>query len=167
MVGEIRHAKPNFLQRLLHRIVMIRPVSLFFAPRMYKMDFWLLKLTGGKYTLSELAGWTIVQLTTTGAKSGQPRTMPLIATMDGEKIGLIASSFGRKYNPGWYYNLKSNPVCYVNRNGQTVCYKAREVDGDEYEKFWEKGLSVYAGYEVYKKRASHRHIPVMVLEPKN
>ncbi|HEY5731273.1 MAG TPA: nitroreductase family deazaflavin-dependent oxidoreductase [Anaerolineales bacterium] len=145
---------------------MIPPITMFFAPRMHQMDFWMLKLTRGKYTLSEIGGWTIVQLTTTGSKSGQKRTMPLIATVDGERIGLIASSFGRKNNPGWYYNLKSNPVCFVNRNGETVCYEAREADGSEYEKYWQAGISVFAGYDAYKKRASHRHIPVMVLEPK-
>ena len=166
MAGEMTQARPNLLQRLLHRIVMIRPVSMFFAPRMHHLDFWMLKLTHGKYTLSELAGWTIVQLTTTGAKSGQQRTMPLIATLDGEKIGLIASSFGRKNNPGWYYNLKANPVCYIDNNGETICYEAREAAGGEYEKYWEMGISVYAGYEAYKERASHRHIPVIVLEPK-
>jgi len=158
--------KPNLLQRLLHRIVMIHPVSKFFAPRMHRLDFWMLKLSGGKYTLSELAGWTIIQLTTIGAKTAQKRTMPLIATFDGDKIGLIASSFGRKNNPGWYYNLKANPVCFVDHNGKIVCFEAREVDGDEYDKYWQMGTSVYAGYEAYKERASHRHIPVIVLEPK-
>ena len=162
----MNRTKPNLLQRLLHRIFMILPISMFFAPRMHRMDLWMLKLTGGKYTLSELAGWTIIQLTTTGARSGQQCTMPLIATTDGERIGLIASSFGRSNNPGWYYNLKSNPICYVNNDGETVCYEAREVEGDEYEKFWGMGVSVYAGYQAYKERASHRHIPVMVLEPK-
>ena len=167
MAGKMKSTKPNFLQRLLHRIVIIRPISMFFAPRMHRMDFWMLKLTRGKYTLSQLAGWTIVQLTTTGAKSGQERTMPLIATLDGDKIGLIASSFGRKNNPGWYYNLKANPVCFINQNGEKVCFEAREVAGEEYEKYWQMGSSIYAGYEAYKKAASHRHIPVMVLEPKD
>jgi len=166
MAGEITHTKPNILQRLLHRIIMVRPVSMFFAPRMHRLDIWMLKLTRGKYTLSQLAGWTVVQLTTTGAKSGQPRTMPLIATVDGDRIGLIASSFGREHNPGWYYNLKANPVCYVDHNGKMICFEAREADESEYEKYWQAGVSVYAGYKAYKERASHRHIPVMVLEPK-
>jgi deazaflavin-dependent oxidoreductase (nitroreductase family) len=166
MAGEMNRIKPNLLQKLLHRIVMIRPVSMFFAPRMHRLDFWALKFTRGKYTISELAGWTIVQLTTTGAKSGQQRTMPLIAAVDGEKVSLIASSFGRKNNPGWYYNLKANPVCHVDHNGKTICFEAREAEDDEYEKYWKMGVSVYAGYEAYKERASHRHIPVMVLEPK-
>ena len=167
MAGKMKTKKPNWLQRLIHRIVMFRPVTLFFAPRMHRIDFFVLKITGGKYTLSQLAGWTILQLTTTGAKSGQERTMPLIATLDGDKIGLIASSFGRKNNPGWYYNLKANPVCFIDQNGKKVCFEAREVDGEEYEKYWQMGTSVYAGYEAYKKAASHRHIPVIVLEPKD
>jgi deazaflavin-dependent oxidoreductase (nitroreductase family) len=162
----MKQAKPNVFQRLLHRVVMFRPISMFFAPRMHRMDFWMLKLTNGKYTFSELAGWTIIQLTTIGAKSGEKRTMPLIATVDGEKIGLIASSFGREHNPGWYYNLKAHPECAVELHGTSGNYLAREAEGAEYEKFWQMGVSVYAGYDVYKKRAAHRHIPVMVLERK-
>ena len=165
MAEKMTYAKPNILQRLIHRIAMIRPVSMFLAPRLHRIDFWMLKLTRGKYTLSELAGWTIIQLTTTGAKSGQQRTMPLIATLDGDKIGLIASSFGRKHNPGWYYNLKAHPACEALFNGKSGKYIAYETVGDEYEKYWQMGVSIYAGYEAYKKRAAHRHIPVMVLEP--
>jgi deazaflavin-dependent oxidoreductase (nitroreductase family) len=92
--------------------------------------------------------------------------MPLIATLDGENIGLIASSFGRKHNPGWYYNLKAHPECEVELNGRSRSCIAREVDGEEYKKYWELGVAVYAGYAKYKERAAHRHIPVMVLEPK-
>ncbi|MBK9928144.1 MAG: nitroreductase family deazaflavin-dependent oxidoreductase [Anaerolineales bacterium] len=166
MAGEMRRGKPNILQKLLHQIVSIRPVNAFFSTRMHRMDFFLLKLTGGKYTFAELAGWPIIQITTTGAKSGQKRTMPLIASMDGKKIILIASSFGREHNPGWYYNLKAHPECEVEYKGKTLVYAAREVDGAEYEKYWQLAVSIYAGYERYKKFASHRHIPVMLLEPK-
>lgn len=130
------------------------------------MDFFLLKLTGGRYTFAELAGWTIIQLTTTGAKSGQKRTMPLIASMDGERIILIASSFGREHNPGWYYNLKAHPECMVEYKGQPLPYMAHEAGGEEYERCWGVAVSNYAGYERYKNFASHRHIPVVVLEPK-
>lgn len=131
------------------------------------MDKFVLRLSGGRFVLSQLAGWTIIQLTTAGAKSGRKQTMPLIAILNGKSICLIASSFGRKHNPGWYYNLKVQPECSVELNGEMGIYIGREVDGDEYKKYWQMGVSVYAGYEAYKKRAAHRHIPVMVLEPKN
>lgn len=158
--------KPNVLQKLIHRFVMWRPVTAFFAPRVHRLDKTILKLTRGKFTLSEILGWNIIQLTTLGAKTGQPRTMPLIGLFDGEKIALIASSFGRKHNPAWYYNLKAHPECQVQSSQRTGAYIARETEGDEYKKYWQLGLSYYEGYEKYKERASHRHIPVMLLEPK-
>ncbi|MBN2118321.1 MAG: nitroreductase family deazaflavin-dependent oxidoreductase [Anaerolineales bacterium] len=158
--------KPNALQRLIHRFVMLRPVTALFAPWVHQLDKALLKLTKGEYTVSEILGWDIVQLTTIGAKTGQPRTMPLIGLVDGEKIALIASSFGRAHNPAWYYNLKAHPECAVQWHGKTGTFVAREAEGDEYQKYWQLGVSTYAGYEKYKERAAHRHIPVMVLEPK-
>ena len=115
----------------------------------------------------EILGWPIIQLTTIGAKSQRPRTMPLIGIFDREKIVLIASSFGRKHNPGWYYNLKVHPECEASFHGRTRTYIARETTGEEYERYWKLANSYYAGYDKYKQRAPHRHIPVMVLEPKN
>ena len=145
---------------------MLRSVTAFFAPWIHRVDKAILKLTKGKYTLAEIPGWEIVQLTTTGAKTGRPRTLPLIGLFDGEKIALIASSFGRRHNPAWYYNLKAHPECQVQSSKRTGTYIAREAEGDEYKKYWELGVSYYEGYEKYKERASHRHIPVIVLEPK-
>lgn len=145
---------------------MLPSVTAFVAPRVHRVDTAILKLTNGKFTLSTTLGWSIIQLTTIGAKTKQPRTLPLIALFDNEKIALIASSFGSKTNPSWYYNLKAHPKCEVQANHRTGTYMAREASGDEYEKYWQLGVSYYAGYEKYKERASHRHIPVMVLEPK-
>lgn len=157
--------RPNSFQRLIHRFVMLRPITAFFAARVHRLDDMLLKLTNQKHTLSEFLGWHIVQLKTTGAKSGKPHISPLIGVIDGEKIALIASSFGRPRNPGWYYNLKKNPECDIFLNGCSGKYMARETSGEEREKYWQMAVSYYAGYEKYKKRAAHRRIPVMVLEP--
>ena len=100
MAGKVD--SPNGFQKLLHRFLMLRPVTAFFAPRVHHLDKAVLKLTGGKFTAAEILGWNIIQLITIGAKTNQPRTMPLVGVFDGEKIALIASSFGRKHNPGWY-----------------------------------------------------------------
>jgi F420H(2)-dependent quinone reductase len=158
--------KPNSFQRLLHRFVMIRPVTAFFAPRIHKADRALLEFTKGKHSLAEILGWPIIELTTIGAKSNQPRSLPLIGIVEDKKIALIASSFGREHNPGWYYNLKVHPECDVLFNGRSGKYVAREMEGAEYVHYWELAVSYYAGYEKYKERAAHRHIPVMLLEPK-
>jgi deazaflavin-dependent oxidoreductase (nitroreductase family) len=159
------NARPNAFQKLLHQFFMLRPVTAFFAPWIHQVDKAILKLTKGKYTVSGILGWDIIQLTTIGAKTGQLRTMPLVALFDGEKIALIASSLGREHNPGWYYNLKKNPECDVQKNRRSMNYIARETEGNERDKYWQLALSYYAGYEKYKERAG-RKIPVMVLEPK-
>ncbi|MFT3892638.1 MAG: nitroreductase family deazaflavin-dependent oxidoreductase [Anaerolineales bacterium] len=164
MAGKIK--LPNQFQKLLHRFFMLRPVTAFFAPRIHRLDKMILALTKGKYTSAEILGWNIIQLTTIGAKTHQSRTLPLVALFDGDKIGLIASSFGREHNPGWYYNLKAHPECEVAFKNRMGKYLARELDGEEYDHYWQLAVVSYAGYQKYKERASHRHIPVMLLEPK-
>jgi deazaflavin-dependent oxidoreductase (nitroreductase family) len=159
-------ARVSALQKLIQRIVMWQPVTSFFATRLHRIDNLTLKLTKGKFTASQLAGWTIIQLTTIGARSKQPRTTPLVGVMDGEKIALVGSSFGRKHNPAWYYNLKTYPECDVTFKARTAKYIARELDGEEYKRYWQLAISKYAGYEKYRQRAAHRHIPIMLLEPK-
>jgi len=159
------NAGPNAFQKLLHRFFMIRAVTAFFAPWIHQVDKATLKLTKGKYAISQILGWNIIQLITIGAKTRQPRTMPLVALFDGERIALIASSLGRAHNPGWYYNLKKDSECDVEWKGLSSKYIAREAEGNEYEKYWQLALSFYVGYEKYKERAG-RKIPVLVLEPK-
>jgi deazaflavin-dependent oxidoreductase (nitroreductase family) len=159
--------KPNAVQKLLHRFFMLPSVTAFFAPRVHLIDQRILSLTKGKFTASEILGWNIIQLTTIGAKTRQPRTMPLMGMFDQEKIALIASSFGRKHNPGWYYNLLAYPECELRFNGHVGTYLAREAMGEEYDLYWQMAVSFYSGYEKYQQRARHRHIPVIVLEPKN
>lgn len=158
--------QPNVFQKQIHRFVMLRPVTAFFADKITLIDKFFLKLTGGKYSISEFAGWTIIQLTTIGAKKGRTHVSPLIGVIDNEKIAVVASNFGRQHNPDWYHNLKAHPQCNVQLNGKSDEYVARETDGEEYEKYWQLAVSYYVGYEKYKERAAHRHIPVMVLEPK-
>lgn len=164
MAGEMK-VRPNAFQKLIHRFLMLRPVSAFLARVLHHIDAVVLKLSKRKYTATELVGLPIVQVTTIGAKSGEPRTMPLVGLFDGEKIAFIASNFGGKHNPGWYYNLKAHPECTVEVKGSPAKYVARQVEGEEREKYWQMALLYYKGYDLYKVRASHRQIPVMLLEP--
>lgn len=165
MVGEI-NIRPNAFQRLLHRIFMLRPVSVFLAVVLHHVDSLLLQLTNNRYTATEVVGLPVLRLTTIGAKTGKPRKTILVRLQDGEKIALIASNYGRAHNPGWYYNLKVNPECQVLTNERSAAYIAYEAEGEEREKYWQLALSFYAGYEEYRARAVHRRIPVMVLKPK-
>ena len=166
MAGEITR-RPNAVQKLLHRFFMLRPVTSFFAPRVHRLDHAVLQLTGGKYSAVEILGWNVIQLTTIGAKTGESRTVPLVGIFDCEKIALVASSFGRTRNPGWYYNLKARPECEVFFKGKSTKYLARETNGIEWEKYFQMAVSQYAGYQKYKEWATYRHIPIMLLEPRN
>jgi F420H(2)-dependent quinone reductase len=78
---------------------------------------------------------------------------------------LIASNFGQARNPSWYYNLKANPKCQVEWKGISREYIVRESQGEERERYWNSAVSYYKGYELYRIRAAHRCIPVMILEP--
>ena len=158
--------KPNLFQKQIHSFLMLKPVSALLSVVLFRADTVLLSLTGGKHTFTHLVGLPIIQLTTRGAKTGQLRTTPLVSLPDGEKIALVASYFGGKRNPGWYHNLKANPECEVRFNGKIQTYIARETFDEEREKYFQQAVSYYAGYGKYRERASHRHIPVMLLEPK-
>jgi deazaflavin-dependent oxidoreductase (nitroreductase family) len=145
---------------------MLAPVSAFLGKVLHHADVFMLRLTDDRHTFAELVGLPIIQLTTAGAKTGQPRVVPLVGIVERGAIALVASNFGRKRNPGWYYNLRAHPECVVKLNGRSGAYVAHETTGDEYEHYWRIALTYYAGYEKYKQRSGGRHIPVMVLEPK-
>ena len=158
------NARPNAFQKMLHRFFMRPSVTAFFAPWIHQLDGTILQLTKGKYAASEILGWNIIQLTTIGARTNQPRRVPLVGLLDSDKIALIASNLGREHHPGWYYNLKKNPGCEVQWNARSNNFLAHEAEGDERNKYWQLALSYYAGYEKYEERAG-RKIPVIVLEP--
>ncbi len=157
--------KPNALQKLIHRVLMLAPVSRFLSVALPPLDKLTLRLSAGKITLTGLVGLPVIQLTTVGAKSGLRRTMPLVGLFDGEKIALVGSNFGRANHPSWYYNLKAHPRCWAEVGGRAREYIARSAEGAEREKYWEMAISYYAGYEKYKVRAAPRVIPIMILEP--
>jgi deazaflavin-dependent oxidoreductase (nitroreductase family) len=112
-----------------------------------------------------LTGLPVVVLSTTGARSGKARIVPLAGYPDGENIILVASSLGSVHHPAWYHNLRANPQVQLNINGQTGNYNARMVDKSEREGYWQLALSYYPGYVEYEKRCGGRKIPIVVLEP--
>lgn len=158
--------KPNAYHRLTHRFFMLRPVSAFLARTLHLLDGVALRMSRGRWTIANLVGLPITQLTTIGAKTGLKRTTPLLGVVDGEKIALIGSNFGKPYHPGWVYNLQANPECQVRINGISHPYIARITAGQEREKCWQLALSYYAGLEKYRVRAGEREIAVILLEPK-
>lgn len=141
-------------------------VTGFMSHFIHYLDRLSLQLSKGRFSLSGyLAGWPVINVTTTGAKSGLPRALPLIGIPDSEKIVLIASNFGRPHHPGWYYNLKANPEARLSFRGQSGKYFAREATEVERQHYWQMATQVYIGFPLYQQRAGARRIPIMILTP--
>jgi deazaflavin-dependent oxidoreductase (nitroreductase family) len=129
------------------------------------LDRLVYRLTRGRTTASSwLAGVKITMLTTTGARSGELRTLPVLGLPDGEELIVIASNFGRPRNPAWYYNLRANPRATIVFDGATDHVVARELSGAERERDYRRGEDIYPGFTHYG-RWTDREIPVLRLEP--
>jgi deazaflavin-dependent oxidoreductase (nitroreductase family) len=130
------------------------------APR---IDPPLLRLTGGR--MSSVYPTPVMLLTTTGAKTGQPRTLPLLYVTDGDELVLMASNYGKTRHPAWYRNLTANPRVEVLAGKRSGTYTASEItDLGERDRAWELAMDQYAGYADYEVRAGDRAIPMVRLE---
>jgi deazaflavin-dependent oxidoreductase (nitroreductase family) len=130
------------------------------------LDQLVYRLTGGTSTATSwLAGVEITLLTTTAAKTGLRRTLPVLGLPDGEDTILIASKFGRPRNPGWYYNLRANPNATIVLNGMSREVVAHELSGSEREVGYQRGEEIFPGFTQYRRWAAHRQIPVLRLRP--
>ena len=130
-------------------------------------DRFVYRLTRGRATLSSwLAGVEIMMLTTTGARTGLVRTLPVLSLPDGDGMIVIASNFGRRHHPAWYYNLRSNPRATVVFEGERRELTARELSGAERNAAYARGEDIYPGFIHYTRWAGDRVIPVLRLEPR-
>ncbi len=124
--------------------------------------FWY-RLTGGVIGGS-FGGRPILLLSTTGRKSGRPRTTPLQYLEDGENMVVVASNGGNPWHPAWWLNLERNPDAEVQVRNEKRRVNADKADGEERERLWQLVVEMYSGYEGYRKTAN-REIPVVVLRP--
>jgi deazaflavin-dependent oxidoreductase (nitroreductase family) len=148
--------------RMISGIASSRPGAWLFSRTIHRIDPLLLRLSGGR--LSTAQGFPVLLLTTTGAKTGQRRTLPLLYVEHGDGVAIIASRFGNTKHPGWYHNLRANPRATVEIRGKAREYEARLSTEAERAEIWAKAVAIYPGYERYKARAG-RTIPIMVLSP--
>jgi deazaflavin-dependent oxidoreductase (nitroreductase family) len=102
-------------------------------------------------------------LTTTGARSGTHRTVPLAYLSDGDRLLIFGSRAGSDKQPDWYWNLRKNPIVTVEVGTEKYLAKATPVEGDERDRLFAKqkeAMPVFADYESRTKRV----IPVIALE---
>jgi deazaflavin-dependent oxidoreductase (nitroreductase family) len=162
----VRYEDANPFHRLMRWQAGAAPMPPLCARTLHHLDRLVFRLTKGRHTLANLvSGMPVVMLTTTGAKSGKQRTLPVLGIPDGERIALIASNWGQHYHPGWYHNLRANPRASINVGGVTSDVLAYEAQGQERDRLWRRDLEAYPGRVGFERRASNRRIPVIVLTP--
>jgi deazaflavin-dependent oxidoreductase (nitroreductase family) len=111
------------------------------------------------------AGMPVVMLTTTGRKSGKPRTSMLTSPVqDGDRIVLVASNGGDDRQPAWLLNLRDHPEVEVTMEGTTRPMTARIASSDEKAELWPRVVAAHKGYADYQRRTD-RDIPLVILTP--
>ena len=109
-------------------------------------------------------GWApLILLTTTGAKTGQPRIAPLMHVTDGNRLLAVASKGGSPKHPDWYLNLLAHPEVTVETGSEIFTATARVLTGGEREQAFKRAVEVYSRYKLYQEKTA-REIPVIALE---
>jgi deazaflavin-dependent oxidoreductase (nitroreductase family) len=103
-------------------------------------------------------------LTTTGRRSGEPRTSALIFGRDGDDYLVVASMGGAPNHPAWYLNLSADPAAEIQVRGDRIPVEARTASDAEKPRLWQIVNEVWPNYDVYQSR-TERAIPVVVLSP--
>jgi deazaflavin-dependent oxidoreductase (nitroreductase family) len=150
-------------EALVERFAMSRAGYLFMLRVAPSIDKVVIPRTKGR--LSSAGVDKVGLVTSTGAKSGQPRTHPLALVDDGDGLLAIGSNYGRPNHPAWSANLLAHPECRVEFVGPPRRYKAELLTGDARAAAWATAVDFYAGYESYRSSCAPREIRIFRLRP--
>jgi F420H(2)-dependent quinone reductase len=168
-LGEEEADAPSLNARLnLAAAEAINDRGIYLGRRSTKVHVALYRRSGGRLG-RRVPGWPgaeIALIDHLGAKSGTPRTSPLMFLRDGEAIAVVASKAGQPTNPAWFHNLKANPETTVQVGSEVRSVRARLATDEERERLWTQFVTVYPGYATYRERAHPRVIPIVILEPR-
>ncbi len=129
-----------------------------------KLNVPIYRLTRGRM-MNKVGRAPVLLLTSTGRRSGQPRTAPVLYLADGERLIVIGSNAGNDRAPAWSYNLRANPDAEVQIRGGHRRVRARVAEGEERAELWRRMNEQYAGFARYDENTS-REIAVFVLDPR-
>ena len=138
------------------RFRLIRIVSLFHR--------WVYQLSRGK-AAGKAGKCNFLLLTTTGRRTGQSRTVPLLYLVDHGAYALVASYGGNPREPAWLLNIRADPQVKLQIGGERVTGVARIASVEERARLWDLFVSVFPGYDKYQA-VSGRRIPLVLVQPK-
>jgi deazaflavin-dependent oxidoreductase (nitroreductase family) len=129
-----------------------------------KLNVPVYRLSGGRMG-GKVGKGPVLLLTTTGRKSGQPRTAPVLYLADGDRFVVINTNAGNAKTPAWSLNLRANPEGEVEIGRKRVAVRARLAEGEERANLWRRSMEQYEGWDYYESQLD-REVGVFVLEPR-
>jgi len=139
------------LRRPMVAFACTRPGS-WVIKKLTPVDRRLLIRSNGRLTVLGPLGAPTMLLTTTGAKSGLPRTTPLLYVRDGDDLIVVGSNFGQAHHPAWSGNLRADPHAVVTIGGQAVPAVAEQLSGEEAEGAFQRMVELARNYGEYRSR---------------
>ncbi|WP_280182471.1 nitroreductase/quinone reductase family protein [Nocardia cyriacigeorgica] len=146
-------SRDSLLSRLAHPVAASKPGS-WLIRTLTPADRAVLRRTNGKRTLLGPIGAPVILLTTTGRKSGQPRTQPLLYVHDGDTLYVVGSNFGQAHHPAWTSNLLANPAATVVIAGETIPVTATPVPDEAKDAIYERFIEITPAYGAYRERTT-------------
>jgi len=152
--------------RLLHRLIRWLGHRRWFAAAGRRfgapLDRALYRLTRGRLT-STAGAAPVMLLTTTGRRSGRPRTTPVMYVRNGAGFVISSENFGQQRPAAWPLNLIADPRATVRVGSEVMTCRARLLDDAEADVYWPRLVEIWPAHESYLARSGTRH--TFVLEP--
>lgn len=140
-------------------------------PRWFVRSAWavhrgLYRVTGGRFGLRPPSDdkYGMFRLTTTGRRSGQPRSVILAYYLDGENIVTMAMNGWGAPEPAWWLNLQAEPVAEIELDGERIAVRGRAAEGEERERLWDRWRHYDENLDEFAARRPNE-TAVVVLEP--
>jgi deazaflavin-dependent oxidoreductase (nitroreductase family) len=121
------------------------------------------RASGGRL-LTRFGRVEVLLLTTTGRRSGKPRTAPLLYIRDGDAYVVVGSQGGHDTHPGWVLNLRADPHATVQIGAWVIPVAAEDAPDDARDRLWRDLVATYPSYAEYRERTARR-FPIVVLRP--
>ena len=162
-----RHSEGNRIQRALRRVAGTRVGADLLSHTLRHTDTVIGRVTHGRHSAPGLfTGISVLQVTTTGRRTGARRTSHLIATPHGASLALIGTNFGQPTTPAWVHNLEADPRAVVTHRGVSREVVARPASSEEADEIIDRSATFYPGYGHYRRRlGNRRRVRVFVLDP--
>ena len=155
------HRPPHAVHRLVQSVAASKPGAWAFARLSPPLDRWAFRVSDGRWTLaSAVSGLPVIMLTTMGAKSGKPRTSPLVGIPFEGDLAVVGSGYGQPRTPGWVFNCWASPTGEVRYRDAAV--RVRVEEPSDPSPIWSAAEALYPGYARYPGRVE-REIAVFVL----